>query len=33
MNIAIFAGVFVVVVLGGWFVVNRRKKSKDKESR
>ncbi len=26
MTVAIFVGVFVVFVLGGWFVLNRKKK-------
>jgi len=29
MNIAIFAGLFAVIVLAGWFIVNNKKK-KDK---
>jgi hypothetical protein len=29
MNIAIFAGLFAVIVLTGWFIVNNKKK-KDK---
>lgn len=29
MNIAIFAGIFAVFVLAGWFMVNNKKK-KDK---
>lgn len=30
MNAAIFAGLFVVIVLGGWYVVFYKKKNKDK---
>lgn len=26
MNIAIFAGLFAVIVLAGWFIVNNKKK-------
>jgi LPXTG-motif cell wall-anchored protein len=33
MNAAIFAGLFVVIVLGGWFVVANKKKNKDKSAK